>query len=585
MRRRWCLPLLLMALGCARGVTPPADLVLVNGRILTVDADDRVARAVAIRAGRIVAVGTDDDVGRFVGPGTRRIDLAGKAATPGLLDAHNHFAAGAIGALLEIDLSYPAVRNVADAVALVRDRVATTPAGTWVQGSGWDEGKIAERRLLGAADLDPVSLGHPVWLYHTTGHYGVANSAALALAKIDRATPDPPGGSIDRRPDGRPTGVLKEAAMDLVTRLIPGPTWADRVRAIAHLAREFNRNGMTAAKDPGIDAPTWEAYRAAAADGALTVRIAALWEGGQTEEKTRVAIDRVRAGPAPAGSMSAGPGPAARDRLSLAGIKLYADGSGGARTAWVWQEWNRDRTGVDRGNTGYPAYDPEILRRQIDMVHAAGVHVSVHAVGDRAIDWVVDSYAAALAATPTKGLRHGIIHANIPTDHAIETMARLQRDYDAGYPEPSAGFTWWIGDTYAGNFGVDRSQRLNPFRTYLDKGIRWANSSDYSVTPFPARYGLWAAMTREALIGAWGKTPFGTAESIGARDALRAQTIWVARQMFLEETIGSIEVGKAADLAVWDRDPYTVPAAEIKEMNCDLTIFDGRVIYERAAGG
>jgi hypothetical protein len=548
----------------------PADLVLQNGRIITVDPQDRVAQGVAIRGGRIVAVGSDAEIDRYVGPGTRRIDLAGRAATPGLLDAHNHFSGGALGELLEIALSYPAVQRVADAARLVRERAAVTPTGGWVLGSGWDEAKLAERRYLRAADLDSVSGGRPVWLRHTTGHYGVANSAALALAKITRDTPDPPGGTIDRHPDGAPTGVLKESAQDLVTRLIPSPTPQQRVEAISRLARAFNQVGMTGAKDPGIDDEEWAAYLAARADGTLTVRIAALWSGGQTETSTRRAIDRVR-------GLASG----RNDRLSAIGVKLFSDGSGGARTAWMWQDWNRERTNIDSGNAGYPAYDPAIIRRQIRMVHDAGIHVSVHAVGDRAIDWVMDSYAEALAATPTSGLRHGIIHANIPSEHALDLMARLQRDFDAGYPEPSATFAWWIGDNYAGNFGPERSARLNPFRTFLARGIRWANASDFWVTPYPAQYGLWASMTRETLLGTWGATPFGTEETIGIRDALRAQTIAVARQMFLEDRIGSIEVGKAADIAVWDRDPYTVPAAAIKEMVCVMTIFDGQVVWER----
>jgi predicted amidohydrolase YtcJ len=159
--------------------------------------------------------------------------------------------------------------------------------------------------------------------------------------------------------------------------------------------------------------------------------------------------------------------------------------------------------------------------------------VGVHAIGDRAIDWVVDSYADALAANPATGRRHSIIHANIPTVHALDVMAELQRRYDAGYPEASAPFMWWIGDTYAGNFGRDRAGRLMPFQTYLRRGIRWAGASDYFVTPLPARYGLWASVARETLLGTYGKTPWGTAESIGVRDALRSYTIWAARQLFL----------------------------------------------------
>ena len=239
---------------------------------------------------------------------------------------------------------------------------------------------------------------------------------------------------------------------------------------------------------------------------------------------------------------------------------------------------------IDRGNRGYPALDPDTLRRLIRMYHAAGMHVSTHAIGDRTIDWVVDSYAEALREHPTKGLRHGVIHANIPTDHAIDAMARMQRDFDAGYPEPSASFHWWIGDNYAGNFGAVRSKRLNPFRTFQKKGMIWANGSDFPVTPFPARFGIWAAVARTTMLGRYAGDPFGRDEAVDVRTALRSVTIWAAHQMFLEKKIGSLEVGKLADLAVWDRDPYVVDTAALQEMRCLLTVFDGKVVY-RAEGG
>ena len=192
---------------------------------------------------------------------------------------------------------------------------------------------------------------------------------------------------------------------------------------------------------------------------------------------------------------------------------------------------------------------------------------------------MVDSYALALQRNPIPGLRHGIIHANIPTDHAIETMAGLQKTYDAGFPEPSSTFMWWIGDTYAGNFGPQRCLRLNPFHTFVSKGIRWAGGSDFDVTPFPARYGIWAAMARETLLGVYGASPYGNAEAVDVRTALRSYTIWAARQMFLEDKIGSIEVGKYADIAVWDRDPYRAPTAAIKDLKCQMTLFQGKVVY------
>jgi hypothetical protein len=265
------------------------------------------------------------------------------------------------------------------------------------------------------------------------------------------------------------------------------------------------------------------------------------------------------------------------------GVKIFMDGSGGARTAWMHQEWNKNSTGKDAGNYGYPALDPEIFSQQVKMFHEAGIHISTHAVGDRAIDWVVDTYVGALQTKPTRGLRHGIIHCNTPTDHAIETMARLQKQYDAGYPEAQAPFMWWIGDTYAGNLGPERCLRLMPFRTYLTKAIQWGGGSDYSVTPFPARYGLWASVVRKPLRGVYGTQPFGGAEAIDAHTALRSYTIWAAHQLFLEDRIGSIEAGKDADIAVWDHDLYTSPPDKIPNMKCELTLVGGRIVY-RAEG-
>src|SRR5262249_28598856 len=202
-----------------------------------------------------------------------------------------------------------------------------------------------------------------------------------------------------------------------------------------------------------------------------------------------------------------------------------------------------------------------------------------HALGDRAIDWVVDTYDQALAAKRTRGLRHGIIHANVPTDHAIDLMARLQREYDAGYPESQATFLWWLGDNYTANLGPARSLRLKPFRTFLEKGIHWAGGSDYPVTPFASRYSLWASVVRKSLNGTYGAHPFGTRESVDIKTALRAQTMWAAHQMFLDDRIGSIEVGKEADIAVWAQDMYSVPTDGLKDLKCLLTLFRGAIVY------
>jgi hypothetical protein len=555
------------------GQQPRANLILVNGRVLTVDSADRVVQAVGIAGNRVAAVGTTAEVERAAAPNARRIDLAGRTVTPGLVDAHIHFSGGGADRLYVLDLSYPNVKRIADVVAAVRAKAATVTKGTWIQGRGWDEGKLAERRVITAKDLDAASPDNPVVLTQTTGHYVVANSAALRRADITKDTRDPPGGTIDRNADGTPTGLLRESAAGLVRRLVPPRSAAETEAGIRDFVKAFNAEGMTGVKDPGISSQTWDIYRKIERDSALTVRVFALWAGGRSAEGAQRLIAERAAMTTP----NENPGD---DHVIAGGVKLFADGSGGARTAWLYDDWNKDYRGVDTGNRGYPASNADTIRMLIRMYHDAGMHVSVHAIGDRAIDWVVDTYDQAMRENPKKGLRHGIIHSNIPTDRAIDVMARLQRDFDAGFPEPSATFTWWLGDTYAGNFGPARSLRLNPFKTFRAKGMTWANGSDFGVTPFPARYGIWAAIAREPLLGVYGKDPFGRAESVDVHTALRAVTIWAARQMFLEKKIGSIEVGKYADLAVWDRDFYTVPTGEIKDAKCLMTIFDGRVVFD-----
>ena len=562
-----------VAIARAGAQQPRADLLLVNGRVITVDANDRVAQAVGISGNRIVAVGTTAEVEGAAAPNARRIDLRGRTVTPGLLDAHAHFSGGGGDRLYVLDLSYPNVKRIADVAAAIRAKAATLPKGTWIEGRGWDEGKLAERRVIVAADLDPVSPDNPVILTQTTGHYVVANGAALRLAGVTKDTRDPPNGTIDRNTDGTPTGLLREAAAGLVRRRVPPRSAAETEAGIRDFAKAFNAEGMTGLKDPGISGATWEIYKKVEQSGALTVRVFALWTGGRSVDFAKQVI-------AERAPMTKPYETTGDDHLIAGGVKLYIDGSGGARTAWLYDDWNKDFTGIDAGNRGYPASNPDTVRMLIRLYHGAGMHVSVHSIGDRGIDWTVDAYDQAMRENPKKGLRHGIIHSNIPTDHAIDVMARLQRDFDAGYPEPSATFTWWIGDTYAGNFGPQRSLRLNPFATFRSKSMTWANGSDFPVTPFPARYGIWAAIAREPLLGVYGKDPFGRGESVDVRAALRAATIWAARQMFLEKKIGSVEVGKYADLAVWDRDFYSVPTEEIKDAKCLMTIFDGKVVFD-----
>jgi predicted amidohydrolase YtcJ len=553
---------------------PAADLVLTNGKVLTVDARDSVAQAVAVAGGKIVAVGTNEHVKPRIGSSTQVIDLRGRTATPGLIDIHVHFSQTA--SMTSIDLGDVSIKSVDDVLARVRDQVAKLKPGEWVRGRGWDEGKLKEQRYIYASDLDKVSPNNPVWLTHTTGHYGVGNSYALKLAKVTKETRDPPAGTIDRDAQGNPTGVMKEAANGLISRLVPPTTREQQKSGILRMIEDFSKEGMTGAKDPGMGADKLDLYKEILNENKLNVRVFALIRVGRTVESAKQTLAVLQANPRLDRPLGDG-------RLVTGGVKMAIDGSGGARTAWVYEDWNKNFKETDSGNAGYPVTDPQVYRQIARVIHDAGYHIGTHSIGDRGIDWVVDTYEQLLKSKPTKGLRHSIIHANTPTDRSMDTMARLQRDFDAGYPEASATFMWWIGDNYAGNLGPQRALRLKPFKTWQNKGIKWAGGSDFGVTPYPARYGLWASVARKTLNGMYGETPFGMAESVDIKTALRSFTIWAAHQMFLDDRVGSIEVGKDADIAVWDRDMYTVPTDQLKDLKCEMTLLAGKVVY-RAEG-
>jgi predicted amidohydrolase YtcJ len=555
-----------------------ADLLLLHGHILTVDSKDSVVQALAIRNGIIVKAGTDAEVLAFAGhaPGIHIIDLYSLTATPGLIDTHAHIADGGVEELYGVTLSDAA--SVAEIVARVKAKITQVKPGEWVTGSGWDEGKLAEHRYVTAADLDTVSPNNPVWLTHTTGHYGVANSLALKLAHITSATADPSAGTIDRDAHDNPTGILKEeSAMEPVTSLIPPTTPEQMRRGILYIQQLLHSEGMTAVKDPDIEQIHWDAYKSLLDQGQLKEHICVLWHAGSTLESARKALAEINAVPRPPSTLG-------NDRLLSCGAKIYMDGSGGARTGWVYDDWLKNATTPDitssgAGNRGYPQTDPAVYREMVWLFHQNGVPVGTHAVGDRAMDWVVDSYALVEREQPHSGLRHSIIHANLPTPHALDVMAALQKKYDAGYPEMQPGFLWWIGDIYAASYGPKRGQHLEPFKTLQSRGILWSSGSDYFVTPVAARYGLWASAARQTAKGTYGLHPFGMAEAVDMHTALRSYTAWGSRQMFLEQKIGSLEVGKKADIAIWDRDLYELSTDQIKDLRCLMTLFEGEVVY------
>jgi predicted amidohydrolase YtcJ len=549
---------------------PPAtkaDLVLINGTILTVDAKDSVAEALAIQAGKIIAVGSKQQILALTDAHTQILDLHGRTATPGLIDTHGHYQDGGVDELYNIELTD--AKSVAEIVRRVQARVAITKPGEWVLGSGWDEGKLGENRYVYASDLDKVSPNNPVWLQNITGHYSAVNSYALRLAHINAETKDPPAGTIDRDANGAVTGVLKEQANVAMIAIIPPPSMDHRKQGILKSVDNLHHEGMTSIKEIGSPR-TWAAYQQLLAEGKLDERVCMLWRADNSLETAKAALAEIQKNPRPPQSLGDG-------RLVACGAKIFMDGSTAGRTAWVYQPWHKNFTEIEEGNFGYPNMDPEVYRQMVRLFHQAGVTVGTHAIGDRAIDWVVDTYALVLKETPTPSLRHTIIHAYLPTPHAITTMAALEKQYDAGYPELQPGFLWSIGKTIYPSLGPERVPHTMPLKTYLDNGVRWGGGSDYYVTPYPARYGLWASVERETLAGTH---PFGTSEAIDIHTALRSYTAWAAPLLFLEDKVGTLEPGKRADIAIWDSNLYAIAPKKLKDIKCEMTILNGKIVYK-----
>ncbi|MEM2465484.1 MAG: amidohydrolase [Candidatus Bathyarchaeia archaeon] len=554
-----------------------ADCVLINGKIITLDHSDTIAEALAIKDGRIIGVGSNATIEKLISHGTVIIDLKGLTATPGLIDSHNHFPGA--GAFYILNLNYPNVKSIADIVSMIKKHVETLKPGEWVLGSGWDEEKLAEKRYIYASDLDSVSPNNPVWLVHSSFHFGVANSCALKLANITRETPNPPGGVVGRYPDGTPNGLLWESpAMDLIRRIIPPFTEEQEIQGLTYMCRQLNQEGVTAVIDPGIgfieateggDTVKLNRYKRLLEQGKLTVRIFILWLSGRNEKEAEELVNRLACYKKQLST---------QDMLIVGGVKIFLDGVPG--TAWMHEEWNKNFYEVDKGNFGSPVIDPEVFQRLVKIYHAAGLHVEVHAVGDKAIDWALKCFIEALWEKPIKGLRHGIIHADVPTDRAIEWMVALQKVFDAGYVYAQPSLMWWLGDYSAGFYGPKRSLKYCPLRTYLKKGIIWGSGSDYPVNPFPPKIGIWASVKRKSLLGRYGEKVFGKEQSIDVYTALRSYTNWNAYLMFMENKIGSIEIGKYADIAVWDKDILNVPVDEIRYLKCVMTMLNGKIVYK-----
>ncbi|MFF7725561.1 amidohydrolase [Streptomyces sp. NPDC008001] len=560
----------------------PADLVFVNGSVLTADSRFTVASALAVTGGLVSAVGDRAEVMAHAGPATRIVDLDGGTLLPGINDSHLHGCAfGLTMPPLSVDVSHPAVRSLADVAEAVRKAAGTTPAGEWISGHGWDLGYLAEcvadpSRLPTRHDLDAVSPHHPVLLYSATGHATWVNSMALARAGVDRNTPAPPGSVIVTDAAGEPTGLLQEGAQDLVHRALPALSPEVRADAIRATLRTLARLGITSYTEPGLgpggDAlmrgalshNTLDVYRRLLADGELTARVGVLLlpagMAGTAEEFVRVlaAMDE--------------PPSADPRRLAVLGVKLFADGIPVNKTAWMHEPYVGGGCGslCVGGDT-----DDERVAQITEMIrytHAAGYQAGVHVTGDRAIDTVVDAFAAAAAAHPRPDTRHYVIHGDFLTARSMRTLARHGFGVNM-----NPTIKWNVADLEEEFVGPQRAAYEWPYRDAIDAGVTVTSGSDAPVTLPDWRQGLSTMMLRESR--ASGRVS-GPGQRIRLAEALRTYTSDAAWQDFAEDWKGTLEVGKVADVCVLAGDLLTADPHDIPAMPVVFTAVGGEVVHD-----
>ncbi|MDH5196578.1 MAG: amidohydrolase [Gemmatimonadota bacterium] len=523
-----------------------ADVVLANGVIWT--GTGAVASAIAVKAGRIVALGAGPAVDQWVGPRTERIDLGGRVVLPGFMDSHTHFIDGGF------ELAGVQLRDAATPEEFTR-RIAAFAGqhpGGWVTGGTWDHerwgGQLPHRSWI-----DSVTGETPVFVSRLDGHMGLANSRALALAGVTAATRDPAGGTIVRDAAGEPTGVLKDEAMGLVWRIIPARSELELDRALDAAARYAVERGVTHVTDMGSWAGL-ETYRRAAAAGRLPLRVYAAVPIA-TWDRMAAYVERHGRGDA---------------RLAWGAVKGFVDGSLGSTTAWFYESY------ADAPETsGLMVTDTAALRAQIADAHGAGLQVVIHAIGDRANDWVLDAFAAARTLHPDPDPRFRVEHAQHLTSAAI---ARFARDGVIASMQPYHVID--DGRWAEKRIGPERLRTTYAFRDLIDAGVTVAFGSDWTVAPLEPLYGLYAAVTRRTLDGAHpdGWVP---AQRITVAEALTAYTRSAAYAAFHENDWGTLEIGKLADLVVLDADPRAIPPERIEGLRVDLTMVDGRVVYRR----
>jgi len=528
------------------GATSAPDVVLVNGRVITIDPSQPKAEAFAIKNGTFVAVGSSDAVRNLAGRGTQLIDAAGMTVLPGFIDAHSHPTMAGFAATTQVNLD---VRSIAEVQRRLRAKAAVTPPGDWVIGFMYDDTKVAENRMLTRRDLDEAVPDHPVFVTYRGGHIYWANSKAFEKAGITARTPQPAGGQFYVE-NGELTGLISENAREAFNGLWPSTTTREQRReGVKIVSSMMAASGLTSVTDAEASLDDFIAYQDAHQAGEMTFRIYTLMQP-PVYEKLK------------AGGIRTGFGD---EWLKVGGVKYVADGGAATRTMYMSTPY------VGRPNDyGILTMQPEAIKEAVAEAHSHGWQVGIHANGDRTIEYVLDAYDAALKRWPRPDARLRIEHCSLVTPRLLERIR------DGGYiPTPFYTYIYFHGEKWVA-YGEEKMRMMFAHRSFLDYGIPVAAASDYTPGPFEPLMAIQSMVTRKDIHGrVWGSN-----QRITVDEALRVCTINAARASFEESLKGSITAGKLADFVVLENDPHDVDPDRIVDIRVARTVLAGRTVHQ-----
>lgn len=544
--------------GCQKKGGPMAEIVLINGKIRTMSENQPLAEALAINQNRLIRVGSTAEIRSLIGLDTRVIDLQGKLVLPGFIDCHTHFLNGGL-ALRAVKLRD--CRSREEFVERIKQKASELPPGSWILNGDWDHEQFSPVELPRKEWIDEVTPDHPVCVNRFDGHMVLLNSLALKIAGIDKNTVPPPGGEIVRDPQtGEPTGILKDAACDLVYARIPEPGLTEKLEAVRLALKEAAAHGVTSLHDMS-DPASFEVYEELLRRGELTARLYVYFQITDVEKVVKL---RLKSG-------------FGHPFLRWAGLKGFVDGSLGSSTAYFFAPYSDNPATC--GLLAAHMFPEGIMESRLRLADEHGLQVAIHAIGDRANALILDIMEKIIKENGPRDRRWRIEHAQHIRKEDIARLARLGL-IASMQPYQAIDDGCWAEK----KIGAERAKTTYAFHSLLEAGATLIFGSDWTVAPLDPLAGIYAAVTRRTLDG---KNPQGwiPEEKITVEQAVQAYTSKAAWSEFSEKEKGTLQAGKLADLVVIDRDIFSLEPEEIVKARVLLTMVDGRVVFQDEHNG